>query len=886
MYINNNVKKWYKRDVMQVVKIRDEVYSVGVQDPDLKIFDIVMTTEQGTTYNAYLIKGSQKTVLIETVKERFFAEYIEDLQKVVKLTDIDYLIMNHTEPDHAGSVEKLLKMIPGLTVLGSATALKFLKEITNAKFASREVQHDERLELGGKTLQFISAPFLHWPDSMYTYLQEDGVIFTCDSFGSHFADPRVFNDLIENDITPAYKNYFDDIMGPFKSYVLEALDKIKDLDIQVICPGHGPIIRQDVQHYIDLYRGWATPAAADEDGRPKIVVAYVTAYGYTEIIADGVVEGLEMISDFNIKKFNLIESTLGEVMAELETADGLLIGSPTLNGDTLPPVWDLLVRLSPISHAHLVAAAFGAYGWSGEAVPNIEGRLRSLRMQVLPGLKINFKPSTSNLEDAFQFGMDFGKAILNKKQDKSKKKWRCLVCGQVFEGEEPPEVCPACGVGQENFVPEQMEDEFINDTSEKFLLIGGGIAALSSAQAIRKRNRTGTITILTEEAVKPYYRPALSDFLSADIPDDRFYVYDDAWYEENQVQVKTSCKVISLDTKSKNVVLENGDSLGYDKLIIATGARSNIPPFKGVNQEGVFALRNLADARLLKEGIRAAKKAVVIGGGVLGLEAVEEMVSQGLKVAVVEFSPRIMPRQLDETASLRLHQLMRDKGVELFLGLGTEEILGDGRVTGVRLNDGQVLEADLVLLSTGVKPNVELAVAAGLQVDRGIVVDAGMRSSVTDVYAAGDVAQFGDRLIGLWSVSLEMGRIAGATAAGDWVEYVEPILSTMLAAFDREIFSVGEVNLPPAECRVIEVWDPVENFYKKSFVKDGVLVGVIIIAPKVNTSEALKNLGRDESGKKRVNRWKCRVCGYIHEGPEPPDECPVCGAPKDMFDPI
>ena len=871
---------------MQALKVRDDVYLVGVQDPDLKIFDIVMTTVQGTTYNAYLVKGAEKTVLIETVKERFFPEYIEDLQKIVELKDIDYLIMNHTEPDHAGSVEKLLQKIPGLTVLGSPSALKFLKEITNAKFKSRELYHDDELDLGGKTLKFISAPFLHWPDSMYTYLPEERVIFTCDSFGSHYADPRVFNDLIEADITPAYKAYFDDIMGPFKPYIIEALDKIKDLPIEIICPGHGPILRQDIQHYIDLYRGWATPALPDEDGRPKVVLAYVTAYGYTEMIAGGVMEGLEMIADFNVKKYNLIEHDLLEVLAAINTADGLLIGSPTLNGDTLPPVWDLLVHLSPISHAHLVAAAFGAYGWSGEAVPNIESRLRSLRMEVLPGLRINFKPSVRNLEDAFQLGMDFGKAILNKKQDKSQKKWRCLVCGQVFEGEEPPEVCPACGVGQENFVPEQMEEEFINDTSEKFVIIGGGIAALSAAQAIRKRNRTGTITMLTEEAVKPYYRPVLSDFLSADIPDDRLYVYSDTWYDENKVEVRTSCPVTSLDTKAQNVVLENGDSLGYDKLIIATGARSNIPPFKGGNKQGVFALRNLQDAELLKAGIRAAKKAVVIGGGVLGLEAVEEMVSQGLEVAVVEHNTRIMPRQLDETASLRLHQLMRDKGVQLYLGLDTEEILGNGTVTGVRLNDGQVLAADLVLLSTGVKPNVELATQAGLQVDRGIVVDAGMRSSASNVYAAGDVAQFGDRLIGLWPVSLEMGKIAGATATGDWALYVEPVLSTMLAAFDREIFSVGEVNVDLAECRVTEVWDPVDNFYKKSFVKDGVLVGVIIIAPKVNTSEALKNLGRDESGKKKTNRWKCRVCGYIHEGPEPPEECPVCGAAQDMFDPV
>jgi flavorubredoxin/NADPH-dependent 2,4-dienoyl-CoA reductase/sulfur reductase-like enzyme len=871
---------------MEYVRICDDVYYVGVMDPELRVFDIIMTTEYGTSYNAYLVKGKEKTALIETVKVKFFDEYIQDLQKLINLKEIDYLIMNHTEPDHAGSVEKLLQMIPGLTVVGSPTAIAFLKEITNSKFKYREVHHDEELDLGGKTLQFINAPFLHWPDSMYTYLTEERILFSCDSFGSHFAEPRLFNDLMERDITPAYKYYFDCIMGPFKPFVIEALEKIKDLPIEMICTGHGPILRDNLDYFINLYREWATPAPPDADARPKIVMPYVSVYGYTGMIADGIIEGLQMVSNFNVKKYDLVEHSTAEVLAEIETAAGLLIGSPTLVGDTLPPVWELLTHLSPISHAHLVAAAFGAYGWSGEAVPNIEGRLRSLRMEVLPGLRINFKPSAGNLEEAFQFGMDFGKAVLEKQQDKSKKKWRCLVCGQVFEGEEPPEVCPACGVGQENFVPEKSEDEFINDTNEKFLIVGGGIAALSAAAAIRKRNRTGSISMLTEEAFKPYYRPALSDFLSTEIPDDKFYVYDDVWYEENQVEVRTSCRVSALDTAGKQVVLENGETVVYDKLILATGARSNIPPFPGADKKGVFALRDLADAQLLKEGIQTSKKAVVIGGGVLGLEAVEEMISQGLEVAVVEFSPRIMPRQLDESSSLRLQDLMQDKGVKLYLGLGTEEILGDDRVTGVKLNNGQVLDADLVLLSTGVKPNVELAREAGLQVDRGIVVDVSMRTGASNVFAAGDAAQVGDRLIGLWPVSLEMGRVAGANAAGDWLEYKEPILSTMLAAFDREIFSVGEVNLPVEECRITEVWDPVEKFYKKSFVKDGVLAGVIIIAPRVDTSEALHNLGRDSSGKKRVNKWKCRVCGYIHEGPEPPDECPVCGVAKDMFDPV
>lgn len=871
---------------MQAIEITENVHWVGVQDPNLRIFDIVMTTEYGTSYNAYLVKGTEKTALIETVKDKFFDEFITDLQKVVKLEEIDYLIMNHTEPDHAGSVEMLLAKIPGLQVLGSSTAITFLKEITNTKFAYREVGDGDVLELGGKTIEFISAPFLHWPDSMYSFLKEDKILFTCDSFGCHFSDERLFNDLIDRDILDAYKYYFDMIIGPFKPYVLQALDKIEGLDFNTVCPGHGPVLRSNLDYYINLYREWATPPAADEDGRPKIVMPYVSAYGYTEMIADSIIEGLGMIADFNIKRYNLVETEIEEVLADIATADGILVGSPTINGDALPPIWNLLTHLSPITHAGLVAAAFGAYGWSGEAVPNIEARLNSLRMTVLPGLRIRFKPSERNLEDAFTFGMDFGKVLVEKNQDPSKTKWRCLVCGYIFEGEEPPEICPACGVGAENFVREGLEEEFQNDTSEHFVIVGGGIAALSAAAAIRKRNATAAITMLSEEAYKPYYRPILSDYLSEDLPDEKIFIYDDKWYADNQVELRTETRVAALDTSAKALTLENGDKLNYDKLVIAAGARSNIPPIKGAEQKGVYALRNMADAKALKPAIKTAKKAVVVGGGVLGLEAVWEMVSAGVEVSVVEFMQRIMPRQLDESSSLRLQKLMESKGVKLYLGVSTEEILGDGTANAVKISSGEVLDADLVLLSTGVKPNVELAREAGINVDRGIVVDEAMRTSASNVYAAGDCAQYKENLIGLWPVATEMGKVAGAAAAGDWIEYKQPTISTMLIAFDMELFSIGDVNVSPEEARITETYDPKENFYKKSFLKDGVLVGEIIIAPKVDTGESMRNIGRDKSGKKVTNKWKCRVCGYIHEGPEPPDECPVCGAGKEMFDPV
>lgn len=399
---------------MAAIKICDNIYWVGVQDPDLRVFDIIMQTEYGTSYNAYLVKGSEKIALVETVKEEFFGQYIDQIKELVNLEDIDYLIMNHSEPDHSGSVQKLLELIPNLTVVGHPNVLDFLHEICNRDFNRKNVGDNRELELGNKTLHFISALLLHWPDTIYTYVKEDQLLFTCDSFGCHYSDPRLFADLIEGDFTPAYKYYFDKIMRPFRPRVLLTLNKLKDYEIKTICPGHGPVLRSNIAHYIDLYRQWAAPDI-DPDPRPKVVLAYLSAHGYTELLAGAIEDSIRQTADFNLKKYDLATSSLDEVVNDIDSAQGLIIGSPTICKDTLPPVWELLSRLSPIIHKGMIATAFGAYGWSGEAVPFIEKRLVMLRMHVLPGLRVRFKASSEQLAQAEHFGEKFARAVLSRK---------------------------------------------------------------------------------------------------------------------------------------------------------------------------------------------------------------------------------------------------------------------------------------------------------------------------------------------------------------------------------------------------------------------------------------------------------------------------------------
>ena len=275
---------------MQAKQATEHIWWVGALDPDLRVFDIIMHSDYGTTYNSYLLRGSQKTALFETVKEKFFDQHLEEIRQVMDPADIDYIVVNHTEPDHSGSVAKMLEIAPNATVLGSQTAIAFLKEIVNKPFRHQAVTEKDVIDLGGLSLHFLSVPMLHWPDSMYTWVPEEKALFTCDSFGCHYADERVFNDLIDGDFTDAYKYYFDNIIGPYKNpHMLNALKKIEGLDIQFIGNGHGPVLRRDIPKYLEMYRNWSTPG---EKKAPMVAICYVSAYGFTKSLALAIEQGI------------------------------------------------------------------------------------------------------------------------------------------------------------------------------------------------------------------------------------------------------------------------------------------------------------------------------------------------------------------------------------------------------------------------------------------------------------------------------------------------------------------------------------------------------------------------------------------------------------------
>jgi len=392
---------------MESIRIKDNLYWVGARDPELRVFDVIMRTEFGTTYNSYLIKG-EKNVLVETVKVGFYSEYSNALEQLLGNEKLDYIICNHTEPDHSGALKNLMTKYPNAEVICTKPAYMYLKAMLNQDLKCRTVSDGEVIELGGRRFKFILAPFLHWPDTMFTYLEDEKTLFSEDFLGCHYCpeDNKVYNDET-GDFSAAFSYYFDVIMGPFKEHVLKALDKIKDTPIDMVCPSHGPVLRGDIESYKDKYREWSKSAVANKD-KKYVLIAYVSAYHFTRTIAEKLYERLAENNVIDVEIIDISEHDLMAVKRKIEYADAILVGSPTFNQDALKPVWDALSVISPINVRGKLAAAFGSYGWSGEAVKLMEDRMRGLKFNVVEsGLRFNFTPSDEDLEKTGEFAEKF-----------------------------------------------------------------------------------------------------------------------------------------------------------------------------------------------------------------------------------------------------------------------------------------------------------------------------------------------------------------------------------------------------------------------------------------------------------------------------------------------
>ena len=330
-------------------------------------------------------------------------------------------------------------------------------------------------------------------------------------------------------------------------------------------------------------------AETDETVNKKVLKAF--EHGLTPIICCGetLTQREQGITLDWIRKqvkiaFQNVTADQAKVLEEIGFADGILFGTPTIVGEALKPIWDLTTSIFAGTHGGKLASAFGSYGWSGEGVPHIMERLKQLRMNTVDGLRIRFRPGDTELVEAFEYGYHFGSLLQDKKAEKttkgSRKLVKCLVCGEIFDSSL--EVCPVCGVGRENFVPvEEKETTYRKDGDEFYVILGNGTAGLNAAKAVRERDKTSSILMISEEKYPTYNRPMLTKALNAGLEISQIQVEPESWYEENQVYQILGKKIISVDQTEKEVTLEDGMRLKYTKLIYALGAKSFVPPIPG-----------------------------------------------------------------------------------------------------------------------------------------------------------------------------------------------------------------------------------------------------------------------------------------------------------------
>lgn len=396
-----------------VIDITKDVKWIGVLDYDIRSFDIVMNTEYGTTYNSYYINAEKKAV-IEVAKEKFSEAYFKKLKSVTDPEEIRYVILDHTEPDHSGSLRHLLEMAPSAIVVGSGNAIRYLEDIMNRPFKSLVVKDGDTLNLGNKTLKFISAPNLHWPDSIYTLLVEDKILFTCDSFGAHYCTSEMFSDFSPV-YTSAFKYYFDVILKPFSRFMIRAIDKVKPLDINFICPGHGPIHRENLGKAIELTQTYASSymQVITQKEHRNILVAYVSAYGYTKEAAERISEGILETDDITVDITDIENISSADLESKIISSDALLVGSPTINQNTLMPVYKLFALINPLRDKGKYGGAFGSYGWSGESTKIILENLRLLKLKIFedPAIFL-FSPGGTKDEYLIDFGRRFARKFL------------------------------------------------------------------------------------------------------------------------------------------------------------------------------------------------------------------------------------------------------------------------------------------------------------------------------------------------------------------------------------------------------------------------------------------------------------------------------------------
>lgn len=395
---------------MDVIEIKPQIYWVGCIDWDLRYFHgPTYHTRYGTTYNSYLIVDD-KITLIDGVDVPFAAELLENIRQVVDPAQIEYVVVNHIEIDHAGAIPEVMRVAPHAKIFCSQKAAEGLQKYFPNNWDIQVVKTGDEIDLGRRKIKFLEAPMLHWPDSMFSYIPEDKLLLPNDAFGQHYASSERFDDEVDEYILiKEAAKYYANILMPFNKLVVRKIEEIQALgwEIDMIAPSHGIIWRQEPGKVIDAYLRWAKGEAGS-----RAIVIYDTMWGSTEKMARAIIDGLKS-KGVESRLYKMSVSDRTEIIAEILEAKAIIVGSSTFNNDYLPSLSPILDEIRGLKPANRIGFAFGSHGWRNYAVPHLEEVLRDAGIEIaLPGYAVQWSPSPAELEKCRQFGEQLGEQII------------------------------------------------------------------------------------------------------------------------------------------------------------------------------------------------------------------------------------------------------------------------------------------------------------------------------------------------------------------------------------------------------------------------------------------------------------------------------------------
>ena len=833
-------------------EIAPGLWYIGALEEGLRIFGNASFTEAGVMYNSYLMNTGEGYILFGALPGRYADIWMEEISRILGEERIAWAVLFGTDDDR-DCAKTLLEKSPDTVLIGGTNALYKLEGFLEAGFDKVEVRSHRNLHLGNRKLRFQMIPDRFDTPSVYVLEQEAGILITADAFGASYASDKIAVSRIAE--KEAYfegvKRYYADISGARRQKSLNAAVRfVGENDVKLICPARGPVADCDLERLLAVF---APEEEKAEKAEETLTLAIVYAPGgYVSEIAGCIRAGALESGKIKVEMFDLSAMNRDEVLRKVSRCSAYLFGTPEVQGDAAKAVWDIVTSLSRRDCQGKPAAVFTSGESKGDTAENLRRRLTMLGCDLmLRDCLVSGKPDKNILKNIYEYGYNAGCSIQKIPNLRKPTLVKCLVCGEIFDASLG--ICPVCGVGLDQCVPVDEEDVILKkDTDNHYVILGGGIAAVSAAEAVRRRDRTGHILMFSAEDCLPIHRPMLTkDLDTVSRMPDTMFIHGREWYDEQGIELRLGCRITALDTEGKTVITDSGETVSYDKLIYAAGAECFIPPFEGHDKRGVFTIRHLTDSAALKERMKTAKNAVVIGGGVLGLEAAGELMRSGLSVTVLEAASQIIGRQVDAAMAAILKKKMEALHVECLEGASIAGIEGEEWATGVRLADGRLFPAEIVILSCGNRANVQVAKEAGIVTDRSIVVNERMETSADAVYACGDCAQFDGINYQLWQEASAQGRVAGANAAGEPVTYANQMLGLSLEGFGTSLFAIGDVGKREGvHYRTVETCDEVTGRHEKYWFYGGQLQGAVLIGAPEKAADITRavtvHAGHDE----------------------------------------